>query len=90
MKILTFKYTKSDGTESSRVLALSTSPTKLYGGTDITFLETTEQVMYAQDMQAAKDAYLEAVKTINYNYDLNFNYRQFSPEKMKDLIEEDI
>jgi hypothetical protein len=90
MKILTFKYTKSDGSESSRVLALSAAPTKLYAGTDITSLEAPEQVMYAQDMQAAKDAYLKAIKSINDNYDLNFNYRQFSLEKMKEIIEEDI
>lgn len=90
MKILTFKYTKSDGKESSRVLAVSATPTKLYAGTDITSLEAPEQVMYAREIQAAKDAYLEAIKVINDAFDLNFNYRQFSPEKMKDVIEEDI
>lgn len=90
MKIITFTYTKADGKQSDRVLAVSAEPTKLFAGTDISSLNDEDQVSYANEMQLAKDVYLEATKKINDAYDLNFNFRQFKPELMANVVEEDI
>ena len=90
MKTLTFKYTKADGKQSNRVLVVSHEPTKLYAGTDITSLEMADQAMYIAEVDALKEAYLEALKEINNKFDLNFNYRQFKPECMSAIVEEDI
>lgn len=90
MKIISFKYTKADGKQSARTLLVSAEPTKLYAGTDITSLSAEEQVQYINEVQLAKDVYLESLKRINDTYDLNFNYRQFKPESMTDAVEEDI
>lgn len=90
MNILNFKYTKSDGKVSERVLLTHATPSKFYSGTDISSLDMEDQVAYAQAVQAAKDIYLETVKALNDKYDLNFNFRQFDPSKMTELVEEEI
>lgn len=90
MKIISFKYTKSDGKVSDRTIVVTAEPTKLYAGTDISSLDAEAQVSYINEVQLAKDVYLEALKKVNDAYDLNFNYRQFKPEAMADIVEEDI
>ncbi len=90
MKTLTFKYTKADGKYSNRVLVVSAEPNKFFAGTDISSLSDEDQVAYINAVQKAKDVYLDAIKDINDHFDLNFNYRQFDPAKMLDVIEEDI
>lgn len=90
MNILNFKYTKSDGKTSNRVLLTHGAPSKFYSGTDITSLDMDDQVAYSQAVQAAKDIYLETVKALNDKYDLNYNFRQFDPTKMSEVVEEEI
>lgn len=90
MNILNFKYTKSDGKVSDRVLLIHGHPQKMYTGTDISALSMEDQVAYAQAVQAAKDVYLATVKALNDTYDLNFNFRQFDPSKMSEVVEEEI
>ena len=88
MKIISFKYTKADGKQSDRTLLVSAEPTTLYAGTDISSLDAEDQVCYVNEVQLAKDVYLEMLKNINNTYDLNFNYRQFKPEQMANIEEE--
>jgi enoyl-CoA hydratase/carnithine racemase len=90
MKTLTFKYTKADGKVSDRVLVVSAEPNKFFAGTDISSLSDEDQVAYINAIQKAKDVYLDAIKDINDHFDLNFNFRQFDPTKMSDVVEEDI
>ena len=90
MRTLTFKYTKADGKVSERVLLVSAEPTKLYAGTDISSLSDEDQVAYINDVAEAKELYLQMIKSLNDKYDLNFNFRQFKPESMSDIVEEDI
>jgi hypothetical protein len=90
MKIISFDYTKADGKTSKRTLVVSAEPTTLYAGTDISSLDAEDQVCYANEVQLAKDVYLEMLKNINNTYDLNFNYRQFKPDGMKNIVEEEI
>ena len=88
MNIITFDYTKTDGKTSKRVVLLSAEPTHLYAGTDISSLEQADQAMYIEAVQKAKDAYLEALKAINDEFDMNFNFRQFTPSKMHGIVQE--
>ena len=90
MHILTFNYTKTDGKKSKRVIAVHNTPQKLYAGTDISTLSMEDQALYAIKVQKAKDAYLEVVKHINDEFDLNYNFRQFKPELMSEIVEEHI
>lgn len=88
MSLLTFKYTKKDGTTSNRVFYPTVTPTKLYGGIDISALEAGDQAGFVLEMEAAKDAYLSKIAEIKNTYDLNYDYRQFDPAKMTDVVEE--
>lgn len=88
MNIITFKYAKADGTTSNRTLAVAVEPTKLYGGTDISSLSQEDQAVYALRVNEAKNKYLEELKALNDVFDLNFNYRQFKPEGMTEIVRE--
>lgn len=90
MKTLTFKYTKADGTVSDRVLLVSAEPSKLFAGTDITSLDMDDQVMYVLEIKRLRELYLDAVREVNDEFDLNHNFRQFSPDRMSDMIVDDI
>ena len=90
MKILSFNYKRADGKVSERTIVVSAEPTDLFAGTDISSLNAEDQVSYINELQLAKDIYLEKLKQINNEYDLNFNFRQFKPESMTSIKEEDI
>ena len=90
MKIISFKYTKADGKQSDRTILVSAEPTTLYAGTDLSSLSAEDQVSYINEVALAKEVYLERLKQINAEYDMNFNYRQFKPENMANIVEEDI
>lgn len=90
MKILSFDYKDAKGKDSKRVLMVSAEPTTLYAGTDISSLNDGDQVAYIEYVELAKEKYLEALKDINHQFDLNFNYRQFKPESMTNIVEEEI
>lgn len=90
MNILTFTYTKSPDSISERVLVVSAEPNKMYKGTDISSLSMEDQALYIEAVKAAKEKYLEAVKTLNDEFDLNHNFRQFDPAKMTNIVREDI
>lgn len=90
MRTLSFKYTKADGKESQRTLVVTGAPNKFYSGTDISELEAVDQVEYIHAVQQAHDDYLERLKVINDTFDLNHNFRQFSPERMMEVVEEEI
>lgn len=88
MKITTFKYTKDDGSVSKRSVLVSAEPTKLLAGTDISSLSHEEQAQYALEVSELKAEYLEGLKQLNDQYDLNYNYRQFKPENMSEVVED--
>ena len=88
MNILTFKYTKSDGKVSNRTIVVSAEPTHLFAGTDISSLEPYDMAIYAERANMYKTAYLENIKALNDEFDLTFNYRQFKPECMSEIVRE--
>ena len=90
MKILTFTYTKADGSVSNRVLAVAVSPTHLYAGTDLSSLTQEEQVMFANRFNELHEQYVSAVTELKEEFDLYYTYRKFSPDKMTKVIEEEI
>ena len=90
MNILTFTYTKSPDSVSERVLVVSAEPNKMYKGTDISSLSQERQAEYIRQVSAAKEEYLEYIKGLNNDFDLNFNFRQFDPAKMTNIVREDI
>ena len=88
MNIITFKYTKKDGSVSDRVLAVMVSPNNMYEGVDISELEAPEQVMFLDEVNTAYVTYLEALAKIQVEFDVNHNYRRFDPLKMTNVVRE--
>lgn len=86
MKTIAFKYTKADGSVSSRVLVVANEPNKFISGTDISELEPVDQVAYVEAVKDAKETYLEMLKQINDEFDCNHKFRQFKPELMTDIV----
>ena len=86
MKTINFTYTKADGKQSNRMVVVSNEPTKFVSGTDISELEPVDQVQYVEEVIKAKEIYLEMLKQINSEFDVEHNYRQFKPECMSDIV----
>ena len=90
MKILSFDYTKADGKTSARTVVVFAEPTKLYAGTDISSLDEEDQALYVSQIQTAQEIYLDMIAQANKTFDLKYNYRQFKPENMANVEEEEI
>lgn len=86
MKTINFTYTKVDGKQSNRMLVVANEPTKFVSGTDISELEPVDQVQYVEEVKKAKEIYLEMLKQINCEFDVERNFRQFKPECMSDVV----
>lgn len=90
MKLLTFKYTKADGSESDRNLVVSVEPTSFFAGTDISELTMEDQALYIAALNAAKEEYMGAIEALNVEFDVKFRYRQFDPSRMTNVVVENI
>lgn len=85
MQIITFKYTKSDGSTTERVLLPFTTPGKMYAGMDISELDTEDQAFYITEVEKAKAEYTEKLAQIARDFDMQHRYRQFKEENMSDV-----
>ena len=90
MKVLSFKYTKADGSVSNRVLAVMLNPQTMFEGIDISSLEAPDQYLFAKTMNSAYENYLSAIDAAKAEFDLTFDYRRFDPKKMTEVVEEEI
>lgn len=90
MNILTFNYTKANGSTSDRVLAVMTKPNTMYEGIDISELDMESQARFADQLNAAYETYLAAITAIKASFDVTHNYRRFDPKKMQAVVSEEI
>lgn len=90
MNLITFQYTKADGSTSQRVLSPVVVPNKMYEGTDLSELNEDAQEDYVIALGKLRDEYLTKVAELQEQFDLNNRYRRFEPTKMTNIIEEAI
>ena len=90
MNIISFKYTKADGTASSRVIAPIVIPNTMYEGTDLSELDVEDQVMYCQALGKLKDEFSTKVLALQAEMDILNRYRRFDPNKMTEVIMESV
>lgn len=90
MNIITFTYTKKDGSISNRVLAPSVVPNTMYEGIDISELDMEEQAALSEELDMVHGAYLAAMKELQDKYDVNHRYRRFDPKLMSNVVVETI
>ena len=88
MNILTFKYTKADGSTSNRVLAPMVKPNTMYEGIDISRLEVADQVMFAEAVNAAYNTYMATLEAVKAEFDVTHDYRRFDPKRMTEVVRE--
>lgn len=88
MNIISFTYTKADGTASKRVLSPVVQPFTMYEGTDLSELTMEGQVQYCQALGRLQDEHTQKVLLLQASFDLGKRYRRFDPKKMTDVVKE--
>lgn len=87
MKLSEFTYTKANGDVSKRAVIVTNEPQKLMSGFDVTELDHDELEAFISAYREMKNRHAEEVQKLINEHDLKYNYRQFKPEAMTDVIE---
>lgn len=85
MDLMTFDYTKKDGTSKHRAVVIHGKPAKHYEGTDVTELDEEDQVAYLTKCNMLVDEFMSKLAELQEEYDLVQSYRTFIPENMQDI-----
>lgn len=88
MKLMEFKYTKTNGDTSFRSVVVTQEPTHLLGGIDVTELGEDSFEAFTREMRELKNRQHEETMQLIAKHDLKHNYRQFTPSKMLDVTTE--
>lgn len=87
MKTLTFTYTKKDGSVSTRTLLAMVTPSDKYAGIDVSDMDAVEAADFIAATNSLHSRYLEAMQTLQSQFDLKHNYRQFLAGGMTNITE---
>jgi len=90
MKLVEFKYTKTDGKVSERAVLELVTPAKHMEGIDVSQMPVEEYADFVVEFAQLKTAQHEATMKLLADYDLKTNYRRFSPDQMSDVKVENI
>lgn len=90
MKLVEFKYTKSDGAVSERAVIELQQPSKHFEGIDVSELPEAEFAVFVQEFRELKNAQHAATMELLAKHDLKHNYRRFLPEQMAAVTSEHI
>ena len=85
MKILKFKYTKSNLEVSERTFLPLAVPSSLYFGVDVSHLIEDEQDAVLQRLAVVMNEHEQKLKEVLIDLDLDKRYRFFIPSKMSEL-----
>ena len=88
MKILSFNYTKTDGKQSDRVLAVLVKPNTMFEGIDISELDMESQGAFAEEFNRIEGIFLASLEAAKASFDIKHNYRRFDPKKMQAVVTE--
>lgn len=87
MKTITFVYKKPDNSVSERTLLALVSPTDIYAGIDISTLDPELGAEFVNRYECLHADFLAEVKSLQEEFDVKHNYRQFKQDRMSDIIE---
>lgn len=85
MKLVEFKYTKSDGTSSDRAVVEVVQPSQHFEGIDVSDLPQDSFAEFTREYRDLLESQYNAKIAIMHKYDLKHNYRRFIPQKMTDV-----
>lgn len=88
MKTITFSYTKKDNSTSERtLLALTTPGNDKYAGVDVTDLDPNSAAEFIARAKMLHEDYVVSLRSLQEEFDLSHNYRQFLVSGMDDIVE---
>ena len=88
MRFVKFQYTDLKNKVSNREVLVVQEPNTKLSGIDVTELEPEQQAAFAVQFEAIKEVYLSQLRALQESFDLKHNFRQFFPEKME-VVEQD-
>lgn len=87
MKVLTFTYTKPDGSVSDRTLMALVTPGDKFAGIDLSNIDPSMGAEFFSRYKELYTDFMAEVKELQAEFDLKHNYRQFDAARMTDIIE---
>lgn len=88
MKTITFNYVKKDGSTSERTLLAMVVPGgDKYAGVDVSELSPIQAAEFMQGAARIHEHYLDALKSLQAEFDLKHSYRQFLTSGMSNITE---
>ena len=82
MKVMSFTYTKDNGSQSFRTVATLAEPTGNVFGIDITELEDERQGQFLAELETLIEKRKTEMDELMKSYDIKGNYRSFKPAGM--------
>lgn len=86
--MLSFQYTKDDGSVTDRVIVPLVKPSADYFGIDISELSEESQGIFADKISDILSTRDEAIHQLMSDFDLRFKFRNFKVYKMSNVVEE--
>jgi len=86
MKFITFDYTDAKGKDTSREVLVTSEPTYLYSGTDLSEMSDEDQAEYVVRRMQLEEEYVAKIKQLDKEFDNNYRFRQFKYENMSNII----
>ncbi len=90
MKLVEFKYTKADGSVSTRAVIEVVQPCTYFEGIDVSQVPEAEFAKFTLEYSDLLEQQYNAKMSIMQKYDLKHNYRRFIPENMADVTSDHI
>ena len=90
MKLVEFKYTKTDGTSSARAVIEVIQPTEFFEGIDVSKMPEDQFAEFTREYRDLITQQYNDKMNVMQKYDLKHNYRRFIPEKMTDVTTDHI
>jgi hypothetical protein len=85
MKLVEFKYTKSDGSVSNRAVLELQAPNNYFEGIDVSQMPEEVFAEFSQLFSDMRRKHHEQTMQLLSDWDLKHNYRRFLPDKMADV-----
>lgn len=90
MSLKTFTYTKANGVASTRVVQVVRVANKNELAVDLSELNDEEQVSFAVAFKDLREDFDAKLRQLMQEYDVANNFRLFDPEKMTNVVVEEI
>ena len=85
MKFAKFKYTDAKGKVSNRKVLVISEPSNKLAALDVAELTEVEVAEFAEQYEAAKQAFVAQIEVLKQEFDLKHNFRQFFADKIENL-----